>query len=287
MEEEKQELNVKQDISFKKLFPLLPKIEENSLNSRHRTAKKAVEQIINPKEDENILREKDEVNASVFRWMLESGYDEYGLGDSYFKVMDIICSVLAVVYNEKSILPLMAQMIFERLKRGLFLHELVWAYFQIEDFQSLRLLAEYLQADNEEEALFACKLLHLPNTKKEERALQYTNYLDWIDENEPFFFFTQENLQYTDEPKPIDLDYERKYMHKTSRIYKHDPLTFERNDEQERLATFRSLNQNEKELLSAYSHKVYQQDQRRWQRWIRQPIEHQFRAVEAERGGRG
>lgn len=276
------------DTSFPCLFAVLPEVRENgmegNLSQNSNIAACVVNQIANEEATEDYLTEKSDENLSVLRWILETGHNDYTLGDSYLKVLDIVSAVLIITYEEKSILPLVENMIFERHRRGLCIHDLVWAFFRMEDFSVMKMVAAHLNAENEDEANFAANLLHLPDNGAENRTAQYENYVNWLDENEPFLFFTYEGMQYTSEPNVVDVDNERKYMHKTSRIFGHDPLSGDNDDEQACLQEFRELQDNEQQTLSDYSHRIYREDQQAWQEWMSLPVSLQLETARGEEG---
>ncbi|MDR1629918.1 MAG: hypothetical protein LBS36_06870 [Oscillospiraceae bacterium] len=277
------------DTSFPCLFAVLPEVRANALegnlSANSNIAACVVNQIENENAVEDYLSEKSEENAAVLRWILETGYNDYSLGDGYLKVLDIVSAVLIITYEEKSILPLVENMIFERHRRGLCIHDLVWAFFRMEDFSVMKMVAGHLNAGDENEANFAANLLHLPDNGPGNRAAQYEEYVNWLEENEPFLFFTYEGMQYTSEPNVVDVDQERKYMHKTSRIFGYDPLEADNENEQACLLEFRELKNSEQKALSNYSHKIYRENQQAWQEWMSRPVSQQLEAARAGEEG--
>ena len=97
------------------------------------------------------------------------------------------------VYNDKTILPTIVDTIFFRNRKGLFTHDLIWAFFQARDPYSLMLIANYLYSEDIKDVKLACKLLDfvpsIDMTMGKDSKKQYRDLFYWLEENYPLFIF--------------------------------------------------------------------------------------------------
>jgi hypothetical protein len=126
------------------------------------------------------------------------------LDDEYEAVMDAAISVLVNIYKDNSILPAVADMIFKRNRKGHYIHDLIWAYFRSSTPDTLKLTAERICSSDQQDIDLACHLLNLEasysSLNTEDRQKQYQTYLQWLNENAPFLYFTGESFQYSSNP---------------------------------------------------------------------------------------
>lgn len=205
-------------LSFGALFVLMPEIDllnlYKDLNSRNTAALRVCAKILKNKKlsssIDRICNENAEIENSVLKWMLISGKSSDGIDNQFDMVMDKIASLLIIERKDKTILPAVADMIFERNRKGLLIHDLVWAFFQSKDPFTLRLIAGYLKSNKEKDVKLASKLLNieLPESAAAAAAYekQYSEYIAWLDENYPFLYFTGESFQQTESPVPFRID---------------------------------------------------------------------------------
>jgi len=270
-------------LQFPSLFILMPEIEAfnlfDYLNARNKTALNLCVKKINKQNSaihlDPLSSQDSNTTHQVLKWMFHSGIHWEGPKedyDAYDAVMDAAAELLIGIYEDKTILPAVAALIFKRNRNGLFIHDLVWSFFQSYDPNSLLLIAEFLLSDNFQDVELACKLLHLqlPQGMGRVEATQklYREYRAWLRENSPFLYFTREHFQFTSDPNPLRSDLEAIYLYreispKTKKPI--DPLT---EDEMACLNGFRECAEEEQALLAAYSRKLHNREKRSWDKWI-------------------
>lgn len=281
---------------FSSLFILMPEIEKLSiyenLNQRNVIAIKICAQIL---KDERaytrvnpLVTENSSMVYSVLKWMLKTGAPEDGLSNEYDGILDTTASILIKTYKDSSILPLVAEMIFKRNRKGALVHDLVWCFFQAHTPYCLTLIAGYLRSSNPQDVELARTLLHfVPDESGEGANLQkqYQNFLKWLRENKEYLYFTDENLQFTSTPKHCRVDLDAKYLCKSVLSYDHSlqqPLT---DDDKNRLQQFHALRRADKKILSKYSHRMHERNSRFWSVWMQYPVEKQLEIAKAGLGG--
>lgn len=272
-------------LSFYTLFILLPEIENlnlyESLNQRNIVCLKKCGKIL--KDDSltaniNTYTDIDEnTDYSVLKWMFKTGYINDGFNNEYDQILDITASVLIKKYNDISILPIIVDMIFERNKKGYFIHDLVWAFFQSRNPYTLQLIADYLLSLNKKDIELARKLLNIESNENNKK--QYESYILDLRENYPFLYFTGESFQLTSKPVFFRVDLNAKYLCKKISPYaKNQELAISKR-EHEQLKNFSKLNVDEKILLSRYSFMIHRRNIQFWHRWMKLPINEQIDLV--------
>ncbi|NLO48501.1 MAG: hypothetical protein GX111_09320 [Clostridiales bacterium] len=298
--------------SFPCLFVLAPQIKElrlyPRLNSRNLTALKIMGQFLERWKtgSEDYLSVKRNRVYTVLKWMLETGYQEDGMNEDYEQIMESAAAVLLNIYKDDSILPIIIDMIFKRGIKGHYIHDLVWSVFKLEDPRVLKLIAQRLRSPEDREAELARYLLNLDidfdmtvsktmgmreepfetgiiavtagemHTDVNDKERQYDSYIKWLEENDPFLYFTEDSFQYASKPVFSAIDYERKYLHKKNGTYVKQPILPSDSTENAALSAFRPLSEREKSLLSEYSFRKYARDPAQWEQWIRTPIAEQL-----------
>lgn len=277
-------------VTFPCLFLLMPQIESLRaypwLNARNTLALGIVRRILDPEGSGgrvSRLSVRNESVHSVLKWIVETGGAEDGMDEDYEEVLDIAVSVLADTYQDKSVLPFAEEMIFRRGKKGHNIHDLVWAVFRIRDPEVLRRIAAHLRSPDTGEAGLAHSLLN-PEASCGARPCadpqqEYDDYIRWLDENDPFLYFTGESFQLTGEPAVCRVDLERKYMCKGSPSYEKEPAVPSDDRECRCLEAFRTLGGEEKRVLSEYSCRVHGKDASEWEKWMDLPVGEQIRAA--------
>lgn len=284
-------------LSFPCFYVLLPRIKElrinRYLNSRNITAMRIINQILRPKGSavgSDYLSTKKNRVYTVLKWILETGADADGYDDDYEEILDVTVSVLLGTYKDKSIVPTVADMIFKRGKIGHLIHDLVWVLFKSEDPQALRLIANRLKSPDREEVQLAYELLNIEDldikiSDRSKRDALYEAYIKWLEENDPFLYFTEEGYQYKSAPVFSAVDMERKYLNKTMTARKKQPLTSSDENEDRCLQAFKTLSNEEKSILSGYSRRVHDRNAAEWESWLRSPVDEQLKAAKREREG--
>ena len=280
-------------LTFPCLFILLPQIEtyemDRYLSPRITMARRIVglmgkRSVSGPEGDD--LSEKKDAAYSALRWMLETGHADDGLGDDYEEILDITASVLISLYKDQQSLPAVFDLLFNRNRKGHNIHTLVWAVFQIHSVDTLKLIAQRIRSSEEMDARLAFKLLGIEAVSggdaDSDNQKRYDAYLQWLKENDPFLYFTGESLQLTSQPAFCRVDLERKYIHRGTPSYDRQPVVPADDLESRSLAAFNTLGQDEKTLLSEYSHRTHKENLAEWKRWLQRPIDEQIKTAKRE-----
>ncbi|MDK2919471.1 MAG: hypothetical protein PWQ37_2204 [Candidatus Petromonas sp.] len=277
-----------ENLHFPSLFILKSTIEEfsllSSLNSRNRIALEITDEILtnsaNNKASESLPSDYIQTIHSVLKWILDTGFADDGINNKYDKLLDIAATLITKIYKDKTFLPTMVDMIFNRHRRGFFIHDLVWAFFECRDPESLVLIANRLQSSHPKDFELACKLLgFIPcidmddKTDKEEK---YLSCLNWIEDNSLFLYFTGESFQQTPHPKPYAIAWEAKYLCKIASTDTGEILKSLTKEEYKLLDEFRKLDDDTKTLLSNFSFRLHRKNMEYWNDWIQYPIEKQI-----------
>lgn len=271
-------------LEFPSLFALIPLIEEsnilNSLDLRNKIALEIINDILtNTKKHTNmeyLCYDYIQAINSVLKWMLVTGASADGLNEKLDEVLDISAILLAKVYKDKTVLPIIVDLIFERYKKGFLIHDLTWAFFEAKDPNSLILIANHLKTGDLQEIELANKLLSfipgISNSRNIDGKKNYLTFLNWIKENIFFLHFTGESFQQSSNPIPYVIIWEAKYLCKnvsidTGKIV--EPLTPREN---QLIEAFSSLDGNTKVLLANFSVTVYRKNIVLWNKWIQDDI---------------
>lgn len=274
-------------LSFPTFYILMPQIEPLY---RHLTYGKlvTVRLAMQFTQKENLgkkaydLSVKNKTIYRVLKWMVETGSDTELDIDEYEKILDLCVSVLINSYQDQTILPLVSDMIFRRNKKGRNIHDLVWAYFRLHDPNALQYTAQKLLSEDEEDINLACKLLHIEKT--EDNQALYQTYNDWIKQNDPFLYFTNESMQFAAKPTFCRVDLERKYLGKGTPSYEKVPLTKLDENEEQALAVFNSLGSDEQELLSEMSLRLKHSSDEQWRNWLVNSVDEQLKMAKENKG---
>lgn len=277
--------------SFACLYLLLPQVDalrlQQSLSARNAAAARIVRQICGGPDvsfgKSDLLSKKNPTVYPVLQWMLKTGCDAQIDEDDYEQVLDVTASALVEVYQDNSVLPFIDKMIFSREKKGRNIHDLAWTLFRLRDPAALRLVAQHLNAPDPKENALAGNLLHIEGGGLNENE-GYEPYLRWLEENNPFLYFTGESLQFSSHPVPCRVDFESKYLNRRLPSHAPQPAGPANGEEERILAAFKPLSDEEKELLSGYSSRVRSRDAAQWKRWMQAPVDEQVKTARAEWG---
>mgnify|MGYP006924659221 FL=1 len=225
----------------------------------------------------------------VLKWIVETGCDEEIPEDDYEKILDVTISVLINIYRDEDILPLVADLIFKRNRNGRYIHDLVWALFRVHDPRVLKLIAERIRSLNVKDAELAAELLNIDETDtpadKGDHDGRYVGYLHWLEENEPYLYFTEESFQYASKPAFSAVDMERKYIQKGCPSYDKQSSPPSDEDAGENLTVFKQLSDKEQKILSEYSKKIHDKSVSTWKEWLREPVSKQIKTAKARLEG--
>ncbi len=284
-------------MSFSTLFILLPEMDRlniyKELSQRNKVALRICAQVMQDEAlREKITMDTDKAENSdekhfTLKWMFATGYKDDGLNDKFDEVLDATVALLIKTYKDKTILPNVAEMIFKRHRKGLFKHDLIWAFFESHDPYTLRLIANYLRSREKKDVQLASQLLNYNisedvNSNKVQPH-SYQSYLLWLKENYSFIYYTGESYQLTAQPSPWRVNLGKKYL------CEHKPQGENRiaaqEKEQRALKDFDQLNDNEKLLLSDFSYKLHKRNIYSWKKWMASPVDKQIESAKKGLGG--
>jgi len=271
-------------LTYPSFYILSPEIESfrlyRYLPSRQLTALGITNQIMKRQTFDvgmDYLSRRDDAIYPSLLWMLETGSREDGIDDGYEKVMDITASVLINVYRDQSVLSVVADMVFSRNKKGRYTHDLVWSLFALHDPEAVRLIAQRLRSADKEDVTLARELLNMEQSETaSDPEAQYNDYLGWMQENDPYLYFTGDSFQCSSQPMFLRVDLERKYLQKGTASYDWEPIEDLIPEEYKSLRAFLLLDDEAKETLSKYSHRLHDSDIMAWKLWLRSPLGEQI-----------
>ncbi len=277
------------NLYFCSLFILKPVIDKleffNHLSSRNKDALTITTEILKRKASnkESLSFDCNQMNYSTLKWIFETGCFDDGLSNQYDEVLDITAIHLIKSYNDKSVLPVIAEMIFSRYKKGLYIYDLVWAFFESRDPRRLIIFANRMHSTHWMDVELACKLLgFIPGidiNRNNDKFIKYLYIRNWIQENHLFMHYTGESFQQTPNPIPYLVSLEAKYLCKPVPEDSQEPLRILNEDESNLMERFKGLNKDTQILLSTCSFLLYRQNKSTWNKWIHYPVEEQIRIV--------
>jgi hypothetical protein len=273
---------------FASLFTLQSEIKEfhinEELSERNRIAldfckKISDEKNISDASDITIPLSSEPVHQTLL-WMLNTGAADDGLCNEFDQILDIAASVLIKTHHEWSVLPVIADLVFQRNRKGTYYHDLIWAFFQTRDVYALRFIAKYLRSPLSKDIQLARKLLNLPQDERLimglNRQQEYQKYLSWLKENASYLYFTGESLQFSNNPVPCNLNLEAKYLCKNTSPRSSKPVDSFTEEEVVYLNNFNQMKQEEKITLANYSQTLHKRNNCDWNNWIHYPVEKQI-----------
>ncbi|MFT5874500.1 MAG: hypothetical protein ACI8WT_003470 [Clostridium sp.] len=225
-----------------------------------------------------------EMAYPVLKGMFERGIVQYGLNDENDEFLDLTAILLIKIHKDKTILPIIVDMIFFRNRAGLFTHDLIWAFFQARDPYSLMLIANYLGSEDVNDVKLACKLLEfvpsIDMTMVKGSKKQYIDFYNWIEENYPFLYFTGESFQRTSKPKSYSIALDAKYLYRRISLYTGEPFIPYTARENNLLGYFNNIDEDNKLLLATCSLGIHHENIYFWDLWINHSITNQIRIAE-------
>lgn len=297
MEEAMNQIN-DEDISFSSLFQLRDVIREKNLfeglNQRNKTALILTEDILSHGTEKHTIDLSfcDYIQSAytVLKWILETGSVHDGLSSDHDAVLDIAAAFLVKLFHEKSVLPIIVDMIFERNRKGRLNHDLVWAFFEAKEPQSLILIANRLKSENPIDVEFAHKLLNfipgIGTGNMVNADQQYSYVVHWLQDNGPFLHYTGESLQQLHRPSPYVIILEAKYLCKPLYANKAEVAAPLSSKDYQLLDAYSKLDLHHKILLSNYSLSLHRQNLSWWKSWLQYPVTEQIKIAKARTGGR-
>jgi hypothetical protein len=280
------------ETSFPVVFILMPELErlglykdlpECQLHALRLCAKKTTDMKL--ESYLTYLLGGEEVKAPVecLKWLLESGitWDGPSAGrDDYDAVIDLAATLVIGDYGDTTMLVPIAELIFRRNRRGLFIHDLVWGFFQSIDAGALSALSKYILSNDVSDVNLACELLGLdvPMSDADKQTTFY-GYTEWLRENRPYLYLTGEHFQATSKPHHLLHDVEAKYLQREITPRERAPLSPLSEEERRKLGQFREAKREEQDLLSAHSKKLRAKDMSAWGDWLGMELAEQVMAA--------
>jgi len=279
------------NLSFPALFILLPQISKPSLsrylNSRNKEAIEVIKGIRSKSFSGFSEITKNIDVREMLKWILQTGKDDDISRGEYIDILDSCAIILVREYKDYSMLPVIKEIIYNRYKQGLFIHDLVWAFFECRDPNCILMLAESLNSEDEKEVELTKELLKfIPVVKSSNlpKELLYRSVCYWLKDNLPFLYYTGESFQQMPDPSPFEVSLGAKYLFKKVSLDGNIESALSENEKRQ-LNIFNTLDKNSQILLSNYSFILHNQNIYWWNSWIRYPVSEQLRISAAKLGG--
>lgn len=264
-------------LKFATLYALRPEISklglEAGLNERSAVALRILREI-SSRTAEYVPRQDDK---AVLRWMFDTGCKETGLGSQYDGIMDAVAALLIKAYKDKSCLPGLCDMIFDRHRLGSNTYDAEWAFFECGDPECLAIAAKRLLSGDGRDIVLAQRLLgFLPCLNPGEgAAAQYKRVAQWLQENKPYLCYTGESCLMRTDPCRFKFSPESKYLQKPVFESGGGALSY---DDRKRLEKFAALDEQTQTLLGERSRALYAGSPLQWKKWMSNPVEEQIKS---------
>ena len=289
------ELINEQNLQFRTLFLLRGELSASAyrklLNPAYERALQIMEELNGNRtvKAEKALRSGREDTAAVLKWMLHTGYAEDDADQEYGLLMDQTAALLTRSFHDSSVLPEIADLIFERHRNGRLIHELVWAFFEARNPSSLILIAQRLLSPNAEDVQLAKRLLCFIPSIMEDTAgtgsVLYLRAIQWLQENQPFLFYTGESLHLSNTPIHYAVSWVSKYLCRPVSPADGQPLLVLNEYERNLSSQFEKLSEQQQMQLADFSHMLFRRNSYQWNTWIRLPVHEQTVLASQVMGG--
>lgn len=225
----------------------------------------------------------------ALKWIIETGWIDDGLSHQYDEVLDTAASLLVKAFKDKTILPLLIQIIYNRYHKGLLIYDMVWILFESRSPIILSLIAKRLCSNRESDAQLSYRLLQfLPcvaRYKNEDGFTQFISFISWYRDNNVFLYYTGESSHQSCNPNPYTVNLEAKYLCKAvspddGRIKGIIPRAIHTT-----LVRFKELDHSTQLSLANYSFMLYRKSLKEWNKWIVHPLEQQIWIAKSFQGG--
>lgn len=276
-------------LQFPSLFILNTEISSEvyeRLNTRNKYALDFINQVLSEEEgpdSERILSESTQQSFEAYKWILESGFSEDGLSEAYDEVLDKAAIVLCKVYNDQSCLRIMEALIFDRHRKGAYIYDLTWAYFESLNPQNINFLVDRLRSANPKDVELARKFLNFVpdiNSRDEDSRKLYHRALKWLSQNQNFIYYTGVTNNQTSNPSRYAVSLEAKYLQKPACSVMQEQSRNLNKEEASYLNNFINLNEDTRLLLSKCSDMLYHINKYKWSKWLQSPVEKQIEIAE-------
>ncbi len=275
-------------LQFPSLFILNTEISSEiyeRLNTRNKCALNFINQVLSEEgpDSERILSESTQESFAAYKWILESGCSEDGLSEAYDEVLDRAAMVLCKVYNDQSCLRIMEALIFDRHRKGSYIYDLTWAFFESLNPQNINSLANRLRSANPKDVELARKFLNfIPDidSRDEDSRKLYQRALKWLSQNQNYIYYTGVTNNQTPNPSRYTVSLEAKYLHKPAYSIIQEPSRNINKEEASYLDNFINLNEDTKQLLARCSDMLYHINKYKWNKWLQSPVDKQIEIAE-------
>lgn len=194
-------------LQYPSLFILQPELKKHDLHTRLNNRNSFSLELTN-RLLENTMNYPYEPAADHYphlKWMLDSGAATDGLNDSYDEVLDNVAVLLAKAYQDKPCLNTMENIIFSRHRKGFYIYDLVWAYFECCGPDNLLSLANRLRSPYTKDVELARQLLNfipcVGNPGREHSAeAQYSCAVKYLQRNRGNLYYTGQTNQQRSNP---------------------------------------------------------------------------------------
>jgi hypothetical protein len=221
-----------------------------------------------------------ELDYLALKGIFEKGIASRVLTDEADELLDVTATLLITIHKDKTILPVVVDMIFYRNRKNLFTHDLIGAFFKARDPHSLLLIANYLGSSDKRDVKLACKLLDfIPSVDMamiDGSKNRYITLFYWLQENYPFIYFTGESFQRTSKPIPYMVALDAKYLCRRVSVYNGKLFTPLTEKETNIIDSFEKLDEDNKQLLSSFSLRIHSKNINLWRSLINSPITKQI-----------
>lgn len=282
-----------EELQFPSLFVLQSDIENigilDQLSDRNQIAIEIVKDILSPEEEQPAafyrLSICDHVQTvqSVLRWMLETGNKDSGLSAEYDQVIDTTATLLISVFGDRTILPLIVDLIFARHEQGLVVEYLIQSFFDARDPHSLGLIADRLRSSQVKQRGLARRLLafipEIDISRDTDGEQQYWTVQRWLEDNSMFLYFQGETFDMTSKPIPYIVIPKAKYLGRFVSIDSGEIVGSLTEEESQTLEEFEKLEAEAKIQLATHSAALRRQSLPDWNAWLCSPLREQLKVT--------
>ncbi len=239
--------------------------------------------------EENLSVNNIQLSCSALKWILESR-STFDMPETQLdEAIDKTATLLAVVYRDQESLPIVSELIFERHKKGYYNHDLIWAFFESKNTNSLYLIADKLLSTEPKDVMLARKLLNFVPGMNDIQNLNnqqlYSYFNDWFEENNLYLHYTGESYSLKSNPIPYEVVLEAKYLCKPVDVETGKILQNLTSNEHMLLSEFNKLDYNTKSILAWFSNKAHHMNRSWWNMWLNYPIPYQITYASTWIGG--
>lgn len=235
---------------------------------------------------EKKMRDKIDEVSPALEWMVRTGWDSEMDRAGYELFLERCTALLLKSFRDYSLLSAVADIIFERNRQGKLIHNLVWAFFEARDPDSLYLIIQRLNSADAMDRALAKKLLgFIPGLEEASGASAFVRAMHWLSENRPFLYYTGESMQMCSRPVFYTVSLEAKYLCRPVSADSGKPLSPLQDDELRLLRDFAKLPVYVQQQLAGFSCMLCRRDMHQWASWISQPVARQAETVSEITGG--